>query len=57
LSKFSQGGGYFLLHDGRARSISEAILLHGGEGQISRNNFEALTQTEKSSIIKFLESL
>ncbi|WP_457832419.1 di-heme oxidoredictase family protein, partial [Staphylococcus aureus] len=30
LSPNSQGGQYFLLHDGRAKSIEEAILLHGG---------------------------
>ena len=32
LSKNSQGGEYFLLHDGRANSIEDAIILHGGEG-------------------------
>ena len=31
LSPNSQGGSYFLMHDGRASSIEEAILLHGGE--------------------------
>lgn len=57
LSKKSQGGQYFLLHDGRARSIEEAILLHGGEGIQSRSNYEALTADEKTKLIKFLESL
>ena len=57
LSAISQGGEYFLLHDGRARSISEAILLHGGEGQTSRDHFESLTEVEKSKLLKFLESL
>ncbi len=57
LSKFSQGGGYFLLHDGRARSIEEAILLHGGEGDTSRQNFESLSSDERTKLIKFLESL
>lgn len=57
LSKFSQGGGYFLMHDGRARSIEEAILLHGGEGDISRENFQSLPDSEKTKLIKFLESL
>ena len=57
LSKFSQGGGYFLLHDGRARSIEEAILLHGGEGQSSRENFQSSSETEKRNLIRFLESL
>ncbi len=57
LSKKSQGGQYFLLHDGRARSIEEAILLHGGEGIQSRSNYEALTNEEKTKLIRFLESL
>jgi CxxC motif-containing protein (DUF1111 family) len=57
LSKNSQGGEYFLLHDGRANSIEEAILLHGGEGNFSRENFELLTDSDKSNLIKFLESL
>jgi CxxC motif-containing protein (DUF1111 family) len=57
LSKNSQGGQYFLLHDGRAKSIEEAILQHGGEGQQSRNNFQQLTAEDKSKLLKFLESL
>jgi CxxC motif-containing protein (DUF1111 family) len=57
LSKNSQGGQYFLLHDGRARSIEEAILLHGGEAQQSKNSFQQLSPADKAKIIKFLESL
>ncbi len=57
LSKNSQGGNYFLLHDGRARSIEDAILQHGGEAQTSRVNYNSLTQAQKESLIKFLESL
>ncbi|MFN2441046.1 MAG: di-heme oxidoredictase family protein, partial [Chitinophagaceae bacterium] len=57
LSKNSQGGKYFLLHDGRARSIEQAILLHGGEAQQSKTKFEQLSPTDKARIIKFLESL
>jgi CxxC motif-containing protein (DUF1111 family) len=57
LSKFSQGGQYFLLHDGRARSIYEAIILHGGEGENSRNNYQSLPDSEKKKLIGFLESL
>ena len=57
LSKNSQGGNYFLLHDGRAKSIEEAILLHGGEAQGSKNKFQQLSAPEKSKLIKFLESL
>lgn len=57
LSKNSQGGEYFLLHDGRARSLEEAILLHGGEALGSKNNFEQLTEESKKSVVEFLESL
>jgi|CXWL01.1.fsa_nt_gi CxxC motif-containing protein (DUF1111 family) len=57
LSKNSQGGQYFLLHDGRARSIEEAITLHGGEAAQSKTRFEQLTAAEKTKLIKFLESL
>ncbi|MEK6781401.1 MAG: di-heme oxidoredictase family protein [Bacteroidota bacterium] len=57
LSKNSQGGQYFLLHDGRASSLEEAILLHGGEATQIRNNFNSLTEEERNNLIRFLESL
>ncbi len=57
LSKNSQGGQYFLLHDGRATSIQQAIEMHGGEGQSSNSAYQSLSQTEKDQLIKFLESL
>lgn len=57
LSKNSQGGQYFLLHDGRARTIEEAILSHGGEADQIRENFKQLNAEQKSQLIKFLESL
>lgn len=57
LSKKSQGGNYFLLHDGRARSIEEAILLHGGEAQQARNRYTQLNAADKAKLIRFLESL
>ncbi len=57
LSKNAQGGSYFLLHDGRARSIEEAIQYHGGEASTSRLQYQQLTATEKELLIQFLESL
>lgn len=57
LSKNSQGGGYFLMHDGRARSIEEAITMHGGEGQNSSNAFTQLSESDKQKLVAFLESL
>lgn len=45
------------LHDGRARTIEEAILWHGGEGQAARANYQALSGTQKQNVLRFLESL
>ena len=45
------------LHDGRARSIEEAILWHGGEGANSRANYQALSASDKNALLRFLESL
>jgi CxxC motif-containing protein (DUF1111 family) len=57
LAKRSQGGEYFLLHDGRARSVDGAILLHGGEATRSRDNFNALADDQKKKLLTFLENL
>jgi CxxC motif-containing protein (DUF1111 family) len=53
----SQGGSYFLLHDGRAHGIDEAIGMHGGEGQSARDAFQALSPEDRDNLISFLESL
>jgi CxxC motif-containing protein (DUF1111 family) len=47
----------FLLHDGRARNLVEAIMWHGGEANDSKNNFAQLTFNQRQAVIKFLESL
>ncbi len=57
LSPNSQGGQYYLMHDGRARSIEEAISMHGGEAFDSKTQYQNLSQTDKQSLIKFLKSL
>ena len=57
LSPNSQGGQYFLMHDGRAKSIEEAIQLHGGEAAASRNKFNLMNAADKNAILKFLKSL
>lgn len=57
LSKNSQGGEMYLLHDGRAQTIEAAIGFHGGEGQSSRSAFQTLNETQKKQLITFLESL
>jgi len=45
------------LHDGRALTISDAILMHGGEAQAERDNFAALTDNQKKSVLAFLRTL
>lgn len=45
------------LHDGRARSLIEAIMWHGGEAAASRNTVKSLNVTERNALVKFLESL
>ncbi|MBM4197781.1 MAG: thiol oxidoreductase [Gammaproteobacteria bacterium] len=45
------------LHDGRARSLEEAILWHGGEAARARENFRTLSQDDRASLIAFLRSL
>ncbi|KAA6438038.1 c-type cytochrome [Dyadobacter flavalbus] len=57
LSPNSQGGQYFLMHDGRARSIEQAIEMHGGEADGSKGRFKKLAQSEQADLIKFLKSL
>ncbi len=45
------------MHDGRATTLTDAILLHGGEAEDSKLAFESLTQYEQDSVIEFLKSL
>jgi CxxC motif-containing protein (DUF1111 family) len=45
------------LHDGRARTLDEAIRWHGGEGLKAEQAYEALSTGDKNALIKFLESL
>lgn len=45
------------LHDGRARSLEEAILWHGGEAKAAREGFRNLDAEQRAALITFLESL
>jgi cytochrome c peroxidase len=45
------------LHDGRATTLTEAILAHGGEGAASRTAFVNLSPTDQAAIIAFLNNL
>ena len=46
-------GQAFFLHDGRARSLMEAILWHGGEGQYSKNYVLHLPKKDRDALIAF----
>lgn len=50
-------GGESYLHDGRARSVTEAILWHGGEGEASKQAFVNLTAADRNALLKFVNSL
>ena len=45
------------LHDGRAKSIEEAIRLHGGEAAASRDAFLALAPRQRRALLAFLSGL
>ena len=45
------------LHDGRADTLHDAIILHGGEGSASRDAYLNLTPAEQALVIEFLEAL
>jgi CxxC motif-containing protein (DUF1111 family) len=52
-----QGGAYYLLHDGRAHGIEQAIQMHGGEASVSANRFNNLSKKDQDALISFLKSL
>ncbi|KAI1696912.1 di-heme oxidoreductase, putative peroxidase domain-containing protein [Ditylenchus destructor] len=45
------------LHDGRARTLTEAILWHGGEAEKSRQRFEQLSKMDRDALLAWLKSL
>jgi CxxC motif-containing protein (DUF1111 family) len=50
-------GGEAYLHDGRARTLSEAILWHGGAGEKAKEAFRTMPAADRAALIKFLQSL
>lgn len=50
-------GHSFFLHDGRARSLLEAILWHGGEAEKARQTVITMPPPDRAALIRFLESL
>jgi CxxC motif-containing protein (DUF1111 family) len=49
-------GEAFLMHDGRARSVEQAILLHGGEAVAVRAAYSALSASDKAALLDFVRS-
>jgi CxxC motif-containing protein (DUF1111 family) len=45
------------LHDGRAKTVAEAVELHGGEAQFSADKFKTLNDYDKKALLKFLGTL
>lgn len=56
LSK-SVNGNAMLLHDGRARTLAEAILWHGGEARGAREAFRNMPRADREALFAFLESI
>jgi len=50
-------GNEFYLHDGRARTLAEAILWHGGEAEPAREAFRTMARSEREALLAFLRSL
>ena len=50
-------GGEAYLHDGRARTLAEAILWHGGEGESAREAFRTMLAADRAALVRFLKSL
>lgn len=50
-------GHTLLLHDGRARNVSEAILWHGGEAAAAQEHFRTMSKDDRAALLRFLGSL
>ncbi len=47
----------FLLHDGRARTVADAIVAHGGQAQGVKREYERLPEADRSALLEFVGSL
>ena len=50
-------GSTAMLHDGRARKVTEAILWHGGEAADSREAFRNMEKASRDALVKFVEAI
>lgn len=53
----SHRSGAMFLHDGRARTLEEAILWHAAEGARARHNFLGLFPRQRAALLRWLETL
>ncbi|MCZ6754336.1 MAG: thiol oxidoreductase [Gemmatimonadetes bacterium] len=49
-------GQAFLLHDGSAGSVEDAVIRHGGEAQVARDAFVNLSADDRAALLDFVES-
>ena len=45
------------LHDGRARTLDEAIRWHGGEGEAARDAYVGASEANRAALVRFLGTL
>ncbi len=50
-------GNATLLHDGRARTLAEAVLWHSGEAEASREAFRQMSKSDREALFAFLNSI
>jgi CxxC motif-containing protein (DUF1111 family) len=50
-------GHTLLLHDGRSRNLTEAVLWHGGEAEAARDKFAGLSKADRAALLAFVNSL
>jgi CxxC motif-containing protein (DUF1111 family) len=55
--QFAVNGHTLLMHDGRARNVTEAILWHGGEASKARDAFQTMSRENRAALLAFLDSL
>jgi CxxC motif-containing protein (DUF1111 family) len=56
LTQLINPNGHFM-HDGRARTIMEAIMWHGGEASGAKNYVQHLSQADRDALLAFINSL
>ena len=50
-------GSAAMLHDGRARNVTEAVLWHGGEAEGAREAFRNMPRADRQALVKFVQAI